>query len=193
MKHPPPNRPSRQGQTGEEVGNVKLVIIDPISSYLGIGKIDSFRATDVRAVLSPLKDLAEELRVAVIGIMHFNKKIDITNVLLRVSDSLAFGAAARHVYGVVDDEDNKRKLFIKGKNNIASRDVQPTLAYSFAAKPVGVDARNGKPIRAPYIIWADAPVDVTALEAMQAAAESKSPGVRDHAKWFLKASDRSFS
>jgi hypothetical protein len=170
----------------EEVGNVKLVIIDPISSYLGIGQIDSFRSTDVRAVLSPLKDLAEELRVAVIGIMHFNKKIDITNVLLRVSDSLAFGAAARHVYGVVDDEDNKRKLFVKGKNNIASRDLQPTLAYSFAAKPVGVDARNGKPITAPYIIWSDAPVDVTALEAMQAAAESKSPGARDHAKWFLK-------
>ena len=35
-----------------EVGNVKAVLIDPISAYLGIGKIDSFRATDVRAVLT---------------------------------------------------------------------------------------------------------------------------------------------
>jgi hypothetical protein len=43
--------------------------------------------TDVRAVLGPLVSLATELKVAVIGIMHFNKKLDVTNVLLRISDS----------------------------------------------------------------------------------------------------------
>src|SRR5262249_1332328 len=74
-----------------EIGNVIIIIIDPVTAYLGVGKVDSFRATDVRAILSPLKDLAEELRVAVLGIMHFNKKIDVTNVLLRISDSLAYG------------------------------------------------------------------------------------------------------
>jgi hypothetical protein len=84
-----------------EVGDVKLVLIDPISAYLGTGKIDSFRTTDVRAVLGPLVDLANELGVAFVGIMHFNKKTDVTNALLRISDSLAFGAAARHVYAVI--------------------------------------------------------------------------------------------
>src|SRR5262249_56580511 len=71
-----------------DVGNVKAVLIDPISAYLGIGKVDSFRATDVRAVLSPLKTFAEELRATMLGILHFNKKTDVTNIMLRVSDSL---------------------------------------------------------------------------------------------------------
>src|SRR5262249_7961510 len=69
-----------------EIGNVVLVIIDPMSAYLGVGKVDGRSATDVRGVLSPLKDMAEELHIAVIGIAHFNKKDDIKSALLRVSD-----------------------------------------------------------------------------------------------------------
>ena len=77
-----------------EIGDVRLVLIDPISAYLGVGKVDSFRGTDVRAVLTPLTTLAVDTKVAVIGVMHFNKKTDVTNALLRISDSLAFGAVA---------------------------------------------------------------------------------------------------
>src|SRR5262245_45891727 len=169
-----------------EIGNVIMVIIDPITAYLGVGKIDSFRATDVRAVLGPLKELAEELRVSIVGIMHFNKKIDITNVLLRISDSLAYGAASRRVYGVINDPPNHRKLFVKGKNNLAPPE-QKTLTFGFSEREVGTDKRTGEPIRAPYIVWHSDPVDITASEAMQAAAESKSPGARDTAKRFLEA------
>jgi putative DNA primase/helicase len=147
-----------------------LVTQDPISSYLGIGKIDSFRATDVRAVLGPLKEFAAELCLTVLGIMHFNKKTDVTNVLLRISDSLAYGAAAPHVYGVVNDPDNQRKLFVKGKNNLAPPG-QKTLAFSFSECEVGTDKQTDNPIRAPYIVWHPEPLDITATEAMQAAAE----------------------
>jgi hypothetical protein len=90
----------------DEIGDVVLVLIDPVSAYLGVGKMDSYRTTDVRAVLGPVVSLAAELKLAVIGIMHFNKKLDITNALLRISDSLAYGATARHVYGVINDGEN---------------------------------------------------------------------------------------
>jgi len=168
-----------------EVGDVKMIIIDPIAAYLGIGKVDSFRATDVRAILGPLKMFAEEATTLIIGIMHFNKKIDITNVLLRVSDSLAYTAAARHVYAVVDDEDNNRKLFVKGKNNLAPRD-QNTLAFGIASRDVGTDKRTGNPIHAPHIVWHPNPVDITATEALRAASENKSPSARDNAKQFIE-------
>jgi AAA domain/Primase C terminal 2 (PriCT-2) len=103
-----------------EIGNVVGVIIDPCSAYLGVGKVDGRSATDVRGVLTPLKDMAEELHVAVIGIAHFNKKDDIKSALLRVSDSIAYVAAARHVYAVLDDpEDKNSKLFVNAKNNLA--------------------------------------------------------------------------
>jgi putative DNA primase/helicase len=85
---------------------------------------------------------------------------------------------------VVDDEGNKRKLFVKGKNNLAPRS-QKALAYSFGAREVGNDPRSGKPMSAPHILWHPEHVDVTATEAMQAATETKSPVARDDAKKFL--------
>src|SRR5262245_26541976 len=45
------------------VGDVTLVIIDPITSYMG-SKIDSHHVTDVRAVLEPLAAWAEQHHVA---------------------------------------------------------------------------------------------------------------------------------
>jgi putative DNA primase/helicase len=166
------------------VGDVKLVQIDPISAYLGIGKIDSFRTTDVRAVLAPLVELAGELKFALIGVMHFNKKVDISNALLRISDSLAFGAAARHVFAVIDDAENKRKLVVRAKNNLASRDLG-ALAFVFGTQEVGTDPKTQKPIRAPHVLWLAQHVDVTASEAMMAASGGKPPSARDEAKQFL--------
>jgi putative DNA primase/helicase len=144
------------------------VIIDPVSAYLGVGKVDGRSATDVRGVLTPLKNLAEELHVAVMGIAHFNKKDDVKSALLRVSDSIAYVAAARHVYAVVDDPDDKDcKLFVKAKNNLA-RDTK-ALRYGMGVKTVGHDPKLGVDINAPYIIWHPQHVEITANEAMQAA------------------------
>src|SRR5262249_40261836 len=134
------------------IGNVVLVIIDPVSAYLGVGKVDGRSATDVRGILTPLKNMAEELHVAVIGIAHFNKKDDVKSALLRVSDSIAYVAAARHVYAVVDDpEDKNSKLFVKAKNNLA-RDTK-ALRYGMGVKTVGHDAKLDVDIVAPYIVW----------------------------------------
>ena len=168
-----------------EVGNVVTVEIDPISAYLGIGAVDSYRDTDVRAVLGPLKDLAKEMKVAVITVMHFNKKIDITNALLRVSNSMAFVGLPRHAYGVIADAENARKLFVRAKNNDAAETDNQTLAFHFDAREVGTDPDSGEPIRAPFIVWEPGYVDVTATEAMQAASDNKSPGARDKAKYLL--------
>jgi putative DNA primase/helicase len=155
-------------KTIERIGNVVLVIIDPVSAYLGIGKVDGRSATDVRGVLSPLKDMAEELHIAVIGIAHFNKKDDIKSALLRVSDSIAYVAAARHVYAVLDDpEDKNSKLFVKAKNNLAPD--KNALRYGFGVKTVGHDPALTVDIKAPFIVWHPKHVEITANEAMAAA------------------------
>ena len=152
----------------KRIGDVVLIIIDPVSAYLGVGRVDSRSATDVRGILTPLKDLAEKLHVAVIGIAHFNKKDDIKSALLRVSDSIAYVAAARHVYAVLDDpEDKNSKLFVKAKNNLA-RDTK-ALRYGMSVKTVGHDVKLGVDITAPYIVWHPQHVEITANEAMQAA------------------------
>ena len=68
-----------------------------------------------------------------------------------------------------NDPDNARKLFVKGKNNLAPRD-QATLALGITAREVGIDKRTEAPITAPYIAWHPDPVDITAVKVMQAAA-----------------------
>jgi hypothetical protein len=142
-----------------------------VSAYLGVGKVDGRSATDVRGVLTPLKDMAEELHIAVLGISHFNKKDDIKSALLRVSDSIAYVAAARHVYAVIDDpEDKNLKLFVKAKNNLA-RDAK-ALRYGIGVKKVGHDKGLGVDIEAPFIVWHPKHVEITANEAMAAGGQS---------------------
>jgi putative DNA primase/helicase len=169
----------------DEVGNVVLIVIDPISAYLGVGKMDSYRTTDVRGVLSPLTDMAAELRLSIIGIMHFNKKVDVNEAMLRIADSLAYVAAARHCYVVLDDLENKRRLFVKAKNNLAPD--MAALSYTIATARAGEDADTGEPVYAPHVFWGAEHVNVTATEAMQAETTGiSSERPRDAAKQFLQ-------
>jgi hypothetical protein len=112
--------------------------------------------------------MAEEVHIAVIGIAHFNKKDDIKSALLRVSDSIAYVAAARHVYAVLDDpEDKNSKLFVKAKNNLAPD--KKALRYGMGVRKVGHDAKLSVDIEAPFIVWHPQHVEITANEAMAAA------------------------
>jgi len=151
----------------EEIGDVIMVVIDPMSAYQGHGKINQASTSDIRSFLCPLTDMASELRVFILGIMHFNKKADITNAMLRIADSLAYVAAARHVYVVVDDTENEgHRLFVKPKNNLPTD--KKALRYTTGSKLVGKDEEDDKEIWAPYLIWGQDHVEITATEAMQA-------------------------
>ena len=71
--------------------DMSLVIIDPISAYLG--NVDSHRNAEVRAALTPLSALAAKHRVAVLAICHLSKN-DSADPVTRVTGSMAFVAAA---------------------------------------------------------------------------------------------------
>src|SRR5262249_27533954 len=63
-----------------------LIVIDPITAYLG--KIDSYKDDQVRSVLGPLAQMAEEERVAILGIIHPNKSTTATSILNRMFGSI---------------------------------------------------------------------------------------------------------
>ena len=161
----------------EEMGDVVLVVIDPITAYLGVGKVDSRAGTDVRGVLTPLKELLEELHVGALGISHFNKKDDVKSALLRVLDSVSYVAAARHVYAVVKDpEDKDSRLFLKAKNNIGNDPDTKGLRYSFSVKTAGRDNELKTDIVAPFVVWHPEHADITADEALAAAGDHYEAG-----------------
>jgi len=100
-----------------ETPETRLVIIDPITAYLG--KTDSHKNTEVRAALAPLAALAAKYRVAAIGVSHLSKN-QATKAIYRTLGSLAFAAAARAVWVVSKDRDNpNRRLLTPAKANLS--------------------------------------------------------------------------
>lgn len=100
-----------------EIGEVALVVIDPVSAYLG--QSDSHNNAEVRALLAPLSEMAARAGVAVVAVSHLNKGgAGGGDALMRVTGSLAFVAAARAAYAVVKDKENEaRRFFLPLKNN----------------------------------------------------------------------------
>jgi hypothetical protein len=142
-----------------------MVLIDPVTAYMGVKKIDSFRTTDVRGVLAPLKDLAGHKRIFILLISHFNKNTA-ASAINRITDSAAFGATVRHSYASIPEVDSDRVLFLKVKNNLAPRDDNRGFAYSFDEKKVGWDEKLKKDIKGSYIVWHDDSIAKTADEAL---------------------------
>src|SRR4029450_5688429 len=87
----------------EQLGDVALVIIDPVSSYLG--KTDSHKNAEVRGVLEPLSAMAERTNVAVLSITHFSKAGAATGAkaLHRFIGSIAFVGAPRVAFALIAD------------------------------------------------------------------------------------------
>lgn len=88
--------------------DVRLMILDPVLSFMRRGA-NINQGNDVRDSLDPLVELAETYGIGLLGIAHINKS-ELSKVLYRVSNSVAFTALARSVLAVGDLEDGRRVL-----------------------------------------------------------------------------------
>lgn len=147
----------------------RLVIIDPLTAYLG--KTDSHKNAEVRAVLARLFELAAQHRVAVLAVTHLNKASTLP-AIYRAMGSLAFVAAARAVWAVVrDDEDEtgRRRLFVPIKNNLGADETG--LAYA-------LEATDG----VARVVWESGAVNMRADDALGGGRKAV---VRDDATQFV--------
>lgn len=135
----------------EAVPRCRLVIVDPVSAYLG--ETDSHANSDVRGVLHPLSELAAKNRVAIVAVSHLNKSAG-TRAIHRTMGSVAFVAAARAAYLVAGDKvDGNRRLLLPLKNNLAAD--SGGLAFRLGGESV------------PRIEWEPGTVTMSADEALE--------------------------
>lgn len=107
-----------------EIGNVRLLIVDPIVSAIAG---DSHKNAEVRRGLQPLVDLAGLMRCALVGITHFSKGTGGRDPIERITGSLAFGALARVVLVAArhqeEGEDGRTvRVLLRAKSNIGLDD-----------------------------------------------------------------------
>jgi hypothetical protein len=141
---------------------IRLVGLDPLLAFMG--KADTHRNSDVRAVLGPLAKVAEARGPAVVGVNHLTKGEG--TALYRGMGSIGFNAAARAVWQVCADRDDPdRSLLLPVKVNLGPR---PT-GLAFRLSPAG-------------LCWEDGPVTTTADEALN----GPGPGKVAEAKEFLR-------
>lgn len=164
----------------DRLGDVKLIIVDPLDSYIG-GNTDIFRGNEARAALWPLKDLAEQHGVTVIIAHHFNKTPS-TNAIDRVSGARSFGALPRSVWiAMADEEDpqSNRTILAPAKWNM-SRTRPAAVAYTM--RPSDYDPNIA------CIAWEPDEIDTDAstLMAQQARQDSGDPSALDEASAVLE-------
>ena len=91
----------------ERLGDIRLVVIDPISVLLA--GVDTHVDAEVRSTLQPIVELARNARAAVVVVLHL-KKGEAERIVYRVGGSIGFVALARSVLLVGADEDGKRAI-----------------------------------------------------------------------------------
>lgn len=138
-----------------EMPDMRLLIIDPITAYVGDRNID--KASQIRPVMQALATLASNANVAVLVVSHPSKAQDRSAVHSAIG-SQAFVAVSRLVWQTVADaDDHSRRLLLPVKANIAKdcggfsycvevRDDQPTVAWgdqlSSSADDFGLTAQQ---------------------------------------------------
>jgi putative DNA primase/helicase len=162
----------------EDIGDVRLLIIDPISAYCG--NVDSHKNADVRGILMPLTSLAAEHRFAIVAINHLTKGSG--KAIYRSLGSIGFAASARVGLNFYKDpEDDNRRLILVTKMNLAKE--ADGLAYS-----IDGDAGEVGSVR-----WSADAVKVTAdelqareTEAIQKPNSGESQSKVDEAAEFIR-------
>ena len=87
--------------------DIRMIIIDPLQAYIGAGldnKVNPHADAHIRAVLAPVKVLAEAYNLAIIGLVHLNKN-SMADMMYRVGGSIALVGLPRSVWLMKWDRD----------------------------------------------------------------------------------------
>lgn len=163
--------------------NIQLLVLDPISAYLG--KVNRNKDSEVRPLLQRLKALALKTGVAVIAVSHFNKNSEQASIH-RISGAGAWGEVPRALWAFIPapegDNGSDDHLMLSAKMNIAAKQQQQGLKYTFESTPLNIE---GQETFVPRIKWLGAAENVSLDKVLQD--KGQSTGKTDKAIAWLES------
>ena len=157
---------------------VRLVIIDPITSYLG--DINRNSPRQIRALFGRLGAFAAEHQLAIVFVSHRTKSARDGVALTQIAGSYEFGAGPRMNFLVVGEPSTNAHLLVPCKQNL----IAGGLGYRFRIEKKKIE--NG--IVATVIEFDPEPVSITAEQALAAeGAKATTPITQSPAQIWLQS------
>jgi hypothetical protein len=114
--------------------NIGLIIIDPITGYVGRAGVRDHHDAELRTLLEPLADMANRRGVTILTIKHLNKD-EAKTVASRVGGSIAYVNVPRACFVVAQDPENEaRRVLAPFKWNL-NAPQPPSLAWTMEPPP----------------------------------------------------------
>jgi hypothetical protein len=156
--------------------NVKLVVIDPIGAFMA-GR-DTNNDSDSRALLAPLKTLAEKYGVAIVIVAHTGKAKGVASAVHRILGTVGLPNACRSVFVVATNPNEEDAyVFDHARCNLAR--TQGVMAYTIDG--CTVKGADGSEIETSKAVWHGI-TSMTADEAL-AVAEERNSKTTEAAEW----------
>ena len=151
---------------------------DPITNYLG-DECNMNRSQDVRRVLTPLGELAEECGVSIISIIHFSKNTAMS-AIHRTGGAAALVEVPRAAWCCADDDSPENKggfVFVRIKNNLGKR--VGGLCYRIEETFISI---KGERASVPRLVWGKA-TEKTADELLSIQNDPEIKGMAKARSW----------
>jgi hypothetical protein len=147
----------------KQIGDVGLVVIDPITNYLGNKKMNL--EEEMRGILMPLAAVAKNNNCSIVTVGHLNKKGADASVLQRLMGAAAFGGVARDVFifGPDPDEEDKYAHTMSETRNKSA----PQLKYRTEAVQVAWAGKESEVIRVKWCGVSHADLDEVVTPSKQ--------------------------
>jgi hypothetical protein len=120
-------------------GCYQLVVLDALLDTLGVD-VDDWRAKPVRDALRPLRRVARELDVCVLGSLHPNKGAR-ANFRDLVSGTFAFNASSRSSLLLAPHpDDDDRRVLVRGKGNLSA--APPSFDFAIQGRDLEINGHG---------------------------------------------------
>lgn len=147
-----------------------VLMCDPIMSLVD-GNINNFKSQELRTALEPLRRAAEEARIAVPALVHFNKSAG-TDINTLIAGSRAWVEVARAVIAIAQDKeaDDYTCVVSQAKNNLGRSDL-PNLVYTIDSVTLETDDED-EPAHVGRLRWTGE-TDISAEDLLNGATDGQ--------------------